>query len=127
VRLRTILSESPIFQVEKIDKPWGYELIWARSNQYVGKILFVLAGHSLSLQYHRIKEEHIIVESGECTIECGHDEKSLMVIPIQPGQVIHLSPGMLHRISAKTDCRLYEVSTPQLDDVVRLKDQYGRT
>lgn len=112
--------------VKKIEKPWGYELIWAETKQYVGKILFVKAGESLSLQYHNIKEETMFLESGEILLESGTSEANLKPVPFAAGTAFHIPPGVLHRLTAKTDCRVFEVSTPQLDDVVRLKDRYGR-
>lgn len=127
-RLKVILSESlKQKKIERVEKPWGYELIWANTPKYVAKVLFVRAGHSLSLQYHREKEETMFVESGECTIETGPDPKNLSTLSLSHGDIFHIPPGKLHRIHAKTDCRIFEVSTPHLDDVVRLEDKYGRT
>ena len=113
--------------VEKIEKPWGYELIWAKTDHYVGKILFVRAGEALSLQFHQEKEETLFLETGEAEIETGPDEKHLETVSFTGGQTFHISPRKLHQIKALTDCRIFEVSTPQLSDVVRLKDRYGRT
>lgn len=121
------MSEKQIHQGERIDKPWGYEIVWAKTKDYVGKVLFVKAGESLSLQYHRIKEETLFLESGECILETGPDENSLKPLTMVPGSVFHVTPGTLHRMNAKTDCRFFEVSTPHLQDVVRLKDRYGRS
>lgn len=109
-----------------MEKPWGYELIWAHTKDYVGKILFVKKGESLSLQYHRQKEETLFIETGECTIETGQDAEHLAPLHFRAGSVFHIPPGRLHRIKAVSDCRIFEVSTPQLDDVVRLQDLYGR-
>lgn len=116
-----------IHRGEQTDKPWGYEILWAKTDDYVGKILFVKAGQSLSLQYHRQKEETIHLESGECQLEAGTSENDLSTITMKPGDTFHVPPGRLHRLQAVTDCRFFEVSTPHLDDVVRLKDHYGRT
>ena len=121
------MSAKPTTQVEKTEKPWGHEILWAKSDAYVAKILFVRAGHSLSLQYHRIKEETMYFESGECELETGPDESNLEKFRCTAGTVFHIVPGVLHRLSAKTDCRIFEVSTPHLTDVVRLKDNYGRS
>jgi mannose-6-phosphate isomerase len=110
----------------KINKPWGYELVWAHTERYVAKILFVKAGESLSLQYHRKKEETMFFEEGVCLVETGADEDHLETQEFNPGNTLHLPPGKLHRLTARTDCRIFEVSTPELDDVVRLKDEYGR-
>lgn len=120
------MPTSPESSYARVEKPWGYELIWAKTKDYVAKVLFVKAGHSLSLQYHRIKEETMFFESGECEVETGPDEKNLTTHLFRPGTVFHITPGTLHRLNAKTDCRIFEVSTPHLDDVVRLKDNYGR-
>lgn len=114
-------------QGERIEKPWGYEIIWAKTQNYVAKILFVKAGESLSLQFHRIKEETIFLEVGECSLEIGPTPDALQTLKVKSGNAFHLPPGMIHRMTAITDCRFFEVSTPFLDDVVRLKDNYGRT
>ncbi len=111
---------------EFVQKPWGHELIWAKTKDYVGKLLFIRAGEGLSLQYHREKEETMFLESGDCDLETGDDESSLRRIPWPVGTAFHIPPGVLHRLTAKTDCRIFEVSTPQLGDVVRVKDRYGR-
>jgi mannose-6-phosphate isomerase len=110
----------------KTEKPWGYELLWAKTEKYVAKILVIKAGESLSLQFHRIKEETLYLESGQCHFEVGDSENALSTIHLHPEMHIHLPPGRIHRMTAITDCRLFEVSTPELDDVVRLKDKYGR-
>lgn len=120
------MSENLKQPVQKIDKPWGYELLWAKTKDYVGKVLFVKKGESLSLQYHEQKEETLFIESGECWIETGSDKNFLQRILFSSGDVFHIPPRKLHRISAKSDCRIFEVSTPQLSDVVRLEDRYGR-
>lgn len=127
-RSKVILSEIPIpKKSEKVSKPWGYELIWAHTKDYVAKILVVNAGHSLSLQFHKTKEETLFIESGECTIETGPDAQHLTPLPFSHGGVFHVPPGCIHRINAITDCRIFEVSTPHLSDVVRLEDRYGRS
>lgn len=112
--------------IKRVEKPWGYELIWAHTEHYVGKVLFVKAGESLSLQYHEQKEETLFLESGECVIEAGDDTEHLSPHRMIPGQAFHVPPRFIHRIEAVTDCRLFEVSTTQISDVVRLKDRYGR-
>ncbi len=112
--------------MERIEKPWGYELIWAQTPQYVGKILFVKAGEALSLQYHEQKEETMYVESGECQMESGKKQDSLTSQRLKPGDTFHLPPLTIHRVTAITDCRIFEVSTNFLTDVVRLNDRYGR-
>jgi len=112
--------------IRKIDKPWGYELIWAQTPDYVAKLLFVRAGESLSLQYHEIKEETLFLESGDCNLMAGDSEETLHKIDFRPGTAFHIKPGLRHRIAGVTDCRIFEVSTPHLSDVVRLEDRYGR-
>ncbi|PYQ50265.1 MAG: cupin [Acidobacteria bacterium] len=118
------MAESP----KRVEKPWGYELWWARTERYVGKILHVRKGESLSLQYHRVKEETIMVQSGRLLFETrGKDEGGeLRRIEMKPGDVFHITPGTLHRMTALEDCDIFEVSTPELEDVVRIEDRYGR-
>lgn len=112
--------------VQKTEKPWGYELLWAKTKDYVGKVLFVKKGEALSLQYHQEKEETLFIESGHCWIETGPSPDQLEKIEYGPGEVFHIPPRKLHRITAITDTKIFEVSTPQLSDVVRLEDRYGR-
>jgi mannose-6-phosphate isomerase-like protein (cupin superfamily) len=113
--------------VERVEKPWGYELIWARTRTYVGKVLFVRAGHSLSLQFHREKEESWLVQSGRAKLELGDaGETVLQEEVVGPGAAFHYVPGTVHRVTALEDTTIVEASTPQLDDVVRLEDAYGR-
>jgi mannose-6-phosphate isomerase-like protein (cupin superfamily) len=114
------------FRGERIAKPWGYELIWARSDRYVGKILHIDKGHSLSLQYHRRKDETLCLLSGALQLEVGDTEVSMESLRLAPGESIHLPPGCRHRLIALEDCEVLEASTPELDDVVRLADRYGR-
>jgi mannose-6-phosphate isomerase-like protein (cupin superfamily) len=114
------------FRGTRVDKPWGYELIWARTDRYVGKILHIEAGHALSLQYHRKKDETLYLLSGALELEVGEDERALQTITLQPGESLHMWPGRRHRLTARTTCDVLEASTPELDDVVRLADRYGR-
>ena len=115
------------FEVKKVEKPWGYELIWARTDVYVGKVLFVKAGHSLSLQFHREKDESWLVHSGRAELELGEPgKKALSVEVVAPGAAFRIRPGTVHRVRALEDTTIIEVSTPQVDDVVRLEDRYGR-
>jgi len=115
------------FDVRKVDKPWGYELIWALTGVYCGKVLFVEAGHSLSLQFHREKDESWLVQSGRAKLELGEvGEKALNEEVVGAGAAFHYPPGTVHRITALEDTTILEVSTPHLDDVVRLEDAYGR-
>lgn len=111
---------------EHVPKPWGHEIIWARGPGYVGKILFVRRGHALSLQYHREKDETIRVLSGALDFEYGKEDEPLTSVRLAPGDGWHIPPGLRHRMIAVEDTEVLEVSTPQLDDVVRLDDRYGR-
>jgi mannose-6-phosphate isomerase-like protein (cupin superfamily) len=111
----------------RIDKPWGHELIWAVTDAYAGKVLFVKAGESLSLQFHREKDESWLVQSGRAKLELGSaGEAMLKEEVIGPGASFRFPPGTVHRITALEDTTIMEVSTPELDDVVRLEDRYGR-
>jgi mannose-6-phosphate isomerase len=115
------------FDPRRVDKPWGYELIWAQTDVYVGKILFVRAGESLSLQFHREKDESWLVQSGRAKLELGAvGESVLKEEVITAGAAFHYTPGTVHRVTAIEDTTIIEVSTTQLDDVVRLEDAYGR-
>jgi mannose-6-phosphate isomerase len=114
-------------EVSRVDKPWGYELIWAHTETYVGKVLFVRAGHSLSLQFHREKDEAWYVQSGRAKLELGDvGDPVLKDEVVGAGAAFHYVPGTVHRVTALEDTTILEVSTPQLDDVVRLEDAYGR-
>lgn len=109
-----------------VDKPWGHEEIFAETEGYVGKILFIRSGEALSLQYHERKEETLRVLDGELEMVSGAALDRLQSQQLRSGEVFHVPPGELHRMVAVTDCRLLEVSTNHLDDVVRLEDRYGR-
>jgi mannose-6-phosphate isomerase-like protein (cupin superfamily) len=109
-----------------VAKPWGHELIWARTERYVGKILHIRAGEALSLQYHRVKDETIMVLSGELQLVYFDEGQEPRLRVLTPQQPFRVSPGMRHRMIAVTDVDVLEVSTPELDDVVRLEDRYGR-
>jgi mannose-6-phosphate isomerase len=114
-------------QVRIVEKPWGHETIWAHTDVYVGKVLFVKAGQSLSLQFHREKDESWLVQSGRARLELGHvGEAILKEEVITAGSAFHFVPGTVHRVTALEDTTILEVSTSQLDDVVRLEDAYGR-
>ena len=115
------------FEPRRVDKPWGWELIWADADAYVGKVLFVRAGHSLSLQFHREKDESWYVESGKATLELGDAGDAVLNTEIvAQGACFRYRPGTVHRVTAIEDTTILEVSTPHLDDVVRLEDAYGR-
>ncbi|HZR95580.1 MAG TPA: cupin domain-containing protein [Gaiellaceae bacterium] len=115
------------FEPRRVEKPWGHELIWADTDRYVGKVLFVRAGQSLSLQFHREKDESWYVESGRAELELGDaGQGALNREVIGAGAAFHYVPGTVHRVTALEDTTILEVSTPHLDDVVRLEDRYGR-
>ena len=119
--------ETWAFEPERIEKPWGWELLWAHADGYVGKILFVQAGESLSLQFHNEKDEAWYVQSGRARLELGRaGDPVLKEGVIAPGDCFHFVPGTVHRVTALEDTTILEVSTPHLDDVVRLEDRYGR-
>ena len=115
------------FETRRTDKPWGYELLWALSEQYAGKILFVRAGESLSLQFHNEKDESWYVLEGRAELELGGVGQAILNREIiTAGDAFRYRPGTVHRVKALEDTRILEVSTPHLDDVVRLEDAYGR-
>jgi mannose-6-phosphate isomerase len=115
------------FEPRKVEKPWGHELIWAQAEQYVGKVLFVKAGESLSLQFHRVKDESWLVQQGRARLELGSaGDAVLNEEVVAAGATFRFRPGTVHRVTALEDTTILEVSTPQLDDVVRLEDRYGR-
>ena len=109
----------------RVEKPWGYELIWAHTGRYVGKILHVRAGQALSLQYHRSKDETIHLLAGRLELQTG-EGSALETRLLRPGESFHIPPGLRHRFIALDDSDVLEASTPELDDVVRLEDRYGR-
>lgn len=113
-------------EIKRVEKPWGHELIWAKTKDYVGKMIHIKKGHQLSLQYHRVKEETIFVASGKMTFLFENEKGSLEEILLSAGEAHHIPTGKKHRMIAVEDCDVFEVSTPQLDDVVRLEDGYGR-
>ncbi len=115
----------PLRRGQIIDKPWGHELIWAHTERYVGKILHINKGESLSYQYHRVKDETIQLLSGAMEMDLETNGVKTK-ISLQPGDCLHIIPGMKHRMIAIEICDVLEVSTPELDDVVRLEDRYGR-
>ena len=111
--------------VTTVPKPWGYELIWAHTDRYVGKILHINAGHELSVQYHTRKDETVYLLSGELIYRV-HDGERLRDVSLRVGESYRITPGTVHQMVAVTDCNVLEASTPDLDDVVRLSDRYGR-
>lgn len=123
-------------EVRHVPKPWGHETIWAHTDRYVGKILHINAGEALSVQYHRFKDETVYLLSGEMRYWVGEASAAgsaapsahtpLSDVPLRIGDAFRITPGTVHYMEAVTDCDVLEVSTPELDDVVRLKDRYGR-
>lgn len=109
----------------RVEKPWGYELVWAHTDRYVGKILHVKAGHVLSLQYHNLKDETMHVLSGELILRTQQDGE-LVARPFKAGESVHIPATLIHQIEAVADSDVLEASTPELDDLVRIRDRYGR-
>jgi mannose-6-phosphate isomerase len=115
------------FEPRRVEKPWGWELLWAHAEGYVGKVLFVKAGESLSLQFHRLKDESWYVQSGRAKLELGSVGQAVLSEEVvAAGACFRFKPGTVHRVTAIEDTTVLEVSTPHLDDVVRLEDRYGR-
>jgi mannose-6-phosphate isomerase-like protein (cupin superfamily) len=111
--------------ITQIPKPWGYELIFAHTERYVGKILHINQGETLSLQYHEMKEETLYVVDGELRLTIEHDGDR-RELSLRKGEAFHIPPRLIHRMEAVVDTDVAEVSTTELDDVVRLEDRYGR-
>jgi mannose-6-phosphate isomerase len=109
----------------RVEKPWGHELIWARTDRYVGKILHIEPGHVLSLQYHNKKDESIFVLSGEIILRLQQGD-TLIERRLAQGEAYHIQPRLIHQFEAVMASDLLEASTPEIDDVVRIKDRYGR-
>ena len=113
--------------VKRVEKPWGYELIWSHTDQYAGKLLFIKAGHRLSFQFHEKKDESIYMHSGMMQFQLEDDQGKIEEHRLFAGDAFRIRTGRKHRMIALEDCTVYEVSTPELNDVVRLDDQYGRS
>jgi len=113
-------------EASKVDKPWGYELRWGITDRYAGKMLHVKKGEALSLQYHERKDEFQYVVKGTVDIELGGPDGALTTHRMKAGDTLHIGPGTRHRLMAVEDTDIFEVSTPEIDDVVRLDDRYGR-
>jgi mannose-6-phosphate isomerase-like protein (cupin superfamily) len=111
----------------RVEKPWGYELIWARTGRYVGKILHVKAGHGLSCQYHNQKDETLHVLSGEVVMTLEPPGGAVERRTLRAGESLHVPAKLIHQMDAVVDSDVLEASTPELDDLVRLKDRYGRS
>ncbi len=122
--------------IRTVPKPWGHETIWAATSGYIGKILHIKAGHALSVQYHNEKDETIYLLSGELVYRVQEGDarqggvaasgEAMKYVELKRGEAFRISPGTVHQMEAITDCDILEVSTNHLDDVVRLKDRYGR-
>jgi mannose-6-phosphate isomerase len=110
----------------RVDKPWGHELIWAWTDRYVGKLLVIETGKRLSLQHHEVKDEWIHVLDGRLLLTLENEAGEVEQRELGPGDGAHVGTGRVHRYEALATCRLIEVSTPELDDVVRLEDDFGR-
>lgn len=116
------------FETRRVDKPWGYELVWAHSEHYCGKLIFVRAGEELSLQFHNEKDETVYVQEGKIEIEISEPGVRIPESEVvTAGAAFRIRPGVIHRWRALEDSVVLEASTPELDDVVRLEDRYGRT
>ena len=113
--------------IKRVEKPWGYELWWAHTDKYVGKILHVNEGECLSYQYHVKKDETIFVLSGKMRLEIEAEGEEKNEVDMSPGESLRITPYTKHRFTALSECELLEVSTPEVEDVVRLEDRYGRT
>ena len=111
---------------QKTEKPWGFELLFVHTPKYAGKLIFVRKGHRLSLQYHEKKDESMYIYQGEALLEIEGSDGRLVSTLLQPGQCIRIPPLTRHRLKAIEDTTFFEVSTPELEDVVRLEDDYGR-
>jgi len=111
--------------ITHVPKPWGHETIWAKTDAYVGKILHIKAGEALSVQYHTVKDETVYLMSGQLKYRIWEGDKPVDV-KLEIGDAFRVTPGTVHQMEAVTDCDILELSTPHLDDVVRLKDRYGR-
>ena len=118
-------ARSSRVDVITVPKPWGHETIWAHTDRYVGKILHINAGQALSVQYHNKKDETIFLWAGRLLFEI-QENGQLVKRELKVGESVHVTPGTVHRMTAIDDCDVFEVSTPELDDVVRLEDRYGR-
>jgi mannose-6-phosphate isomerase len=112
-------------EITRVEKPWGYEVHWAKTDRYVGKLIHVNAGHALSLQYHNQKDETIYLHSGKLLFEIQQGD-ARTTREMLPGERVHITPKTIHRMTALEDSDIFEVSTPELDDVVRIEDRYGR-
>jgi len=129
-KTKTVKRSSPAagrVDITRVPKPWGHETIWAHTERYVGKILHINAGHELSVQYHNRKDETVYLLSGEISYRIQPDgSDKLQDVRLKVGESFRITPGTIHQMVAVTDCDVLEVSTPEIDDIVRLSDRYGR-
>lgn len=110
----------------KTEKPWGFELLFAHTPKYAGKVIFVKKGHRFSLQYHEKKDETLYIYEGKALLEIEGSNERMTSKVVQPGHGIRVLPCTRHRLEAIEDTTFFEVSTPELEDVVRVEDDYGR-
>jgi len=123
----TVKPASGRVKITHVPKPWGHETIWARSERYVGKIIHINAGHELSVQYHNRKDETVYLLSGDIVYRVQRDGDDVLDdVQLKVGESFRITPGTIHQMIALTDCDVLEVSTPEVDDIVRLSDKYGR-
>ena len=114
------------FEIERVEKPWGHEIVFAHTENFAGKVIHVRKGEQLSLQFHREKEEVVYVHEGQIELEVRERGRPPTLEVVGAGRAFRLAPGVVHRWKALEDAVILEASTPQLDDVVRLEDRYGR-
>lgn len=112
--------------MERVEKPWGHEILFAVTEKYIGKILFIKKGHRLSLQYHKQKDETLYCLRGKASLTIK-DSNTTSILPLVPDCSYHIAPMTIHRVEATEDTTIVEVSTPETEDVVRVEDDYGRT
>jgi mannose-6-phosphate isomerase-like protein (cupin superfamily) len=124
--LETLMAAGAPFVGRRVEKPWGFEIIWAETDRYVGKVLHIEAGHQLSYQYHERKDETICVLRGLLQLEVATVDGDRQVLRLAPGQSFRIFAGLRHRLLALETCEIVEASSPELDDIVRLEDRYGR-
>ncbi|HEV1997560.1 MAG TPA: cupin [Candidatus Dormibacteraeota bacterium] len=110
----------------RVEKPWGYELRFAITDRYLGKVIHVNQGEALSLQYHDAKDETLLLTLGSMDLELEDEAGTMQTHRLTTGDVVRIVPGRKHRMTALEDCEFFEVSSPEIDDVVRLEDRYGR-
>ena len=123
----TVKPASGRVKITHVPKPWGHETIWAQTKRYVGKILHINAGHELSVQYHNRKDETVYLLSGDIVYRVQRDGDDVLDdVHLKVGESFRITPGTIHQMIALTDCEVLEVSTPEVDDIVRLSDKYGR-